>query len=255
MPAQPQPPRLEGAPLVVDFGVAGASARRLFDAKEAKRRERLRSRWWVVALIGVLGAIAGGFVAHSLQMSVTGGAVIGAALPVFDVLRRPQHIDAWRSGAAGERAVGAMLDQLRVRGVVAIHDRRVPGRRTNIDHIAIAPTGVFVIDTKNVAGKVVASRNALRVAGRRQDKMLAGVTSQVTVVQQILDGLQGVPAPARGVLCFTKAGLPWFRPQPCGVTLEYRRGLRRLLTKGDPLLSRDQVNTIATQLAIHLPAA
>lgn len=147
VPAQAAPPAVEGPDPVpaVDFGVAGASAQRLFDTKEARRKERLRRDWWVLAIMAVAGAVVGGVLAHRLHTSVALWAVVGGALPVLDLIRRPQHIDAWRSGAAGERAVGKMLDGLRVEGVVAIHDRRVPGRRTNIDHIVVAPTGIFVV--------------------------------------------------------------------------------------------------------------
>jgi len=255
VPVQAPPPPIEVAPLApVDFGVAGASAQRLFDAKEARRRARLRANWWALLTVAVIGAIVGGYLGHRLHSSPGFWAAVGAAIPVLDVIRRPQHIDAWRVGAAGERAVGRMLEGLRAQGVVAIHDRRVPGRSTNIDHIAVSPAGVFVVDTKNVAGKVTASRSGLRVAGRRQDKMLDGVIFQVAVVQRVLDELPG-PLTARGVLCFTKAELPWLRPQPRGVALLYPRGLRKMLTKGATVLSRDQVNLIATMVATRLPAA
>lgn len=33
------------------------------------------------------------------------------------------------------------------------HDRRIPPTRANIDHIVIAPTGVYVIDAKNYTGR------------------------------------------------------------------------------------------------------
>jgi hypothetical protein len=257
LPAQADPPAIEQLEPVaaVDFGIAGASAQRLFDAKESRRKERLRRNWWVLAIMAVACGTFAGVVAHKLHTSVALWAVVGAALPVLDLIRRPQHIDAWRSGAAGERAVGKMLDGLRAQGVVAIHDRRVPGRRTNIDHIAVAPPGVFVIDTKNVVGKVAASRSGLRVAGRRQDKMLDGVAGQVAVVQGVLDQAGTAPVAVRGVLCFTKADLPWLRPQPRGIALLYPRGLRRVLTKGDLVLTRDQVNALATVLATKLPPA
>lgn len=257
VPAQADPPAVETLEAVpaVDFGMAGASAQRLFDAKESRRKERLRRNWWVLAVMAVFGAVVGGVVAHRLHTSVGLWAVLGGALPVLDLIRRPQHIDAWRSGAAGERVVGKMLDGLRSQGVVAIHDRRVPGRRTNIDHIAVAPTGVFVIDTKNVAGKVAASRSSLRVAGRRQDKMLDGLAGQVDVVEQVLNESASAAVTVRGVLCFTKADLPWLRPQPRGIAILYPRGLRRVLTKGDVLLTRDQVNAVATHLATKLPPA
>ncbi len=39
-----------------------------------------------------------------------------------------------------------------------LHDRRIPGSRANIDHIAIATSGVWVIDAKRYKGKVQVSR-------------------------------------------------------------------------------------------------
>jgi len=257
VPAQPAPPSVESVESVptADFGVAGASAQRLFAAKEVRRKERLRRNWWAIAIMAVVCAMTTGFVAHRLHANIGLWAAVGAVLPVLDLIRRPQHIDAWRSGAEGERVVGKMLDKLVSQGVVAIHDRRVPGRNTNIDHIAIAPSGIFVVDTKNVAGKVVASRSGLRVAGRRQDKMLAGVAGQIAVVRGVLHGTGGPQVEVRGVLCFTKADLPWLRPKPNGIALLYPRGLRRVLTTGDAVLTPEQVNELATQLATRLPAA
>lgn len=41
-----------------------------------------------------------------------------------------------------------------------VHDRRIPGSRANIDHIAVAATGVWVIDTKNATGALPADRAA-----------------------------------------------------------------------------------------------
>lgn len=42
-----------------------------------------------------------------------------------------------------------------------LHDRRIRGAQTNIDHIVIGPTGIWVIDAKRYVGK----RPALREGG------------------------------------------------------------------------------------------
>jgi len=47
----------------------------------------------------------------------------------------------------------ASLDRLAGEGLYFLHDRRIPPTRANIDHIVIAPTGVYVIDAKNYAGR------------------------------------------------------------------------------------------------------
>ena len=37
---------------------------------------------------------------------------------------------------------------------MVLSDRAWPGRRVNLDHVVIAPSGVFVIDTKAYGGRV-----------------------------------------------------------------------------------------------------
>jgi hypothetical protein len=237
-----------------DWGTAGASAQRQFEKQEGRRRARLRTRWVAVVALSAFGALGGAVLASILGVGTTAFVALGAALPVLNVLATPQHIAAWRSGAAGERAVGARLDRLRVAGVLTLHDRRVPGRRTNIDHIAVSPSGIYVIDTKNHAGKVSATRHGLRVAGRQSDRMLTGVQGQVAVVREALAD-QVLPAvDIRGVLCFTRAELPWFHPSPKGIVLLSPRGLSRAVRRSGPLTS-DQVHHLATLLAQRLPAA
>lgn len=65
----------------------------------------------------------------------------------------PQRERAWRDGAMGEEAVASHLAKT-CPDVVVLHDRRMPRSRANIDHIAIAPSGVFVIDAKRYRGKI-----------------------------------------------------------------------------------------------------
>jgi hypothetical protein len=259
LPGGPQGPdtglaRARENDTVVDWGVAGRSAQRHFDQQQSRRRARLRSRWVAVALASVLGGTGGAVLAAVLHAQTIWFVVVGAVLPVLNLLATPQHIDAWRSGAAGEREVGARLDKLRTAGVLTLHDRRVPGRRTNIDHIAVSSAGVFVIDTKNVVGKVTHARAGLRVAGRRRDHLVTGVQTQVAAVRHALDDQSLPPKAVRGVLCFTRDQLPWRRPSPRGITLLNPRALARTLRKPGPL-SPEQVHHLATVLAQRLPTA
>ena len=113
-----------------NWGMAGASAQRRFEEQESRRRARLSTRWVAVVALSVFGALGGAILAAVLDVHATAFVVLGALLPVLKLLATPQHIDAWRSGAAGERAVGGQLDRLRSSGVLTLHDRRVPGRRT-----------------------------------------------------------------------------------------------------------------------------
>lgn len=64
------------------------------------------------------------------------------------VTDEPQTTTNWAVGAEGERKLGAGLDGLVGEGVVSLHDRLRPGTKANIDHLAIALSGVWVIDAK-----------------------------------------------------------------------------------------------------------
>jgi hypothetical protein len=61
---------------------------------------------------------------------------------------------AWRRGAAGERRTARLLGPLERHGWAILHDLAVPGSAANIDHLAIGPGGVFVIDSKQYRGRL-----------------------------------------------------------------------------------------------------
>lgn len=56
----------------------------------------------------------------------------------------------WGHGAEGEAVTARMLEALEARGWAIRHDRRLRGRRFNVDHILVPPCGtaVVVLDTK-----------------------------------------------------------------------------------------------------------
>lgn len=126
----------------------------------------------------------------------------------------PQHEFAFHQGAIAERAVADSLKQ-RTAGnpVITLHNRRMPRARGDIDHIAIAPTGVYVIDTKDWNGKVQIDTPRfgapkLLIRGRDCTKLLDGLDRQITAVRSALDRDGHNEIPIQGALCFTKADLP-----------------------------------------------
>ncbi|MDQ6613442.1 MAG: NERD domain-containing protein, partial [Actinomycetota bacterium] len=64
-----------------------------------------------------------------------------------------------------------------------LHDRKVRGTRGNIDHLAIASSGLRVIDAKNYAGMVehrdvggwLRSDRRIHVGGRDRTKITGGM--------------------------------------------------------------------------------
>jgi hypothetical protein len=91
----------------------------------------------------------------------------GPLAPLVRVLAGPKaSTEAWARGAEGEEHVGHLLDHFVGSNGVVLHDRRVPGRRLNLDHLVVVASGVWVIDTKHYHGHL-ARRRVGGSAGRR----------------------------------------------------------------------------------------
>jgi hypothetical protein len=170
-----------------EAGTAGASARREHDRRAAKREAGIRAAHPRV----------GGFI-----------------LALTD---EPQHVQAWARGARGEELLAKRLDGLADRSVVLLHDRRIPPGHANIDHIAISPAGIFVIDAKRYQGRphlrieggFLRPRTETLFVGRRDcTKLVAGVVKQVDRVRAAISATGIADVPILGMLCFIEADWP-----------------------------------------------
>ncbi|MGP7961771.1 nuclease-related domain-containing protein [Sanguibacter sp. A246] len=93
----------------------------------------------------------------------------------------------WSQGAEGERLVAQTLGALERYGWLLLHDIRWPGRqKANIDHVAIGPGGVVIIDTKNWSGEVTVTDGVLRCGGYSKAKECDGIARQAADVTALL---------------------------------------------------------------------
>jgi hypothetical protein len=173
----------------------------------------------------------------------------------------PQHESALRQGAMAERAVAASLaTRIDSDRVITLHNRRMHSGRGDIDHVAIAQTGVWVIDTKDWKGKLEVSsplfrESRLLIRGRDCTKLIDGLERQLAAVRDALDRGGYEEITVRGALCFTKADLPLLRTQTFrGHLLLYRRALAKHLNAEGPLPAAS-VTQVAQHLATLLPPA
>ena len=174
----------------------------------------------------------------------------------------PQPVLAWAKGAEGERRLGTALDaEAQASGRIRVlHDRAIPGSRANIDHVAIAGSGVYVIDAKRYTGKVevrhrgglLRSEMHLFVGGRDRSKLLDGMERQLAAVRTVV----GTAAPIVPVLCFVDSEWPIFaRPLEIrGVTITWVRALRKRLRSTGPLGAESMTRLVA-RLDSSLPPA
>jgi hypothetical protein len=80
---------------------------------------------------------------------------VAAAVSAFEQVR------AWQRGAEGERRTAQLLERLTRDGYVVFHDLAVPGSPASVDHLAIGPSGMFVIDSKQWSGRVYQGADGL----------------------------------------------------------------------------------------------
>jgi hypothetical protein len=182
---EPELALLEEPDVVV--GTAGSSARREHERRKNKRETGIRE-------------------AHPR--------LGGVILALFD---DPQSTKAWAVGARGEELLGQRLNGLAEHGVKVLHDRRIPPTKANIDHIAVGPTGVFVIDAKRykgqprlrVEGGILRPRTEKLMVGSRDcTKLVTGVHKQLDRVRSALESADLADVPVHGMLCFVEADWP-----------------------------------------------
>jgi hypothetical protein len=141
----------------------------------------------------------------------------------------------WSAGAEGERLVAQTLEILSRYGWTSLHDVHWPGRPlANIDHIAIGPGGVVVIDAKNWTGEVTYREGVLRQNGYRRDGELDGVAAATAAVTALLAPVHR--SAVLGAICLASHDQPPVRTVP-GVRVVGRMQLTEYLVGMPPRLS------------------
>ena len=221
---------------ITDENQAGQSAGREYTRRREARQARIKARYGPVG--SIVAALAGD----------------------------PNDVQAWRRGAEGEAATArALAIRLHRSDVVVLHDRRIRGRsRANIDHIAIGPTGVTVIDSKSSRGRVqiatagvINRREQLLVNGRDRTSQLDSLQRQIERVASVLDRNDAGDVPVLGALCFPFMRREW---------LHYSRARDGLITVDDPAhvakqlkrpgpIGVEEIDDLAELLGAALPPA
>jgi hypothetical protein len=202
----------------VSEGRAGASALREYERRRQRREDHARDK------LGGLGVV------------------------LARVLDEPTSTKVWQQGGKGEVRTGARLAKhLEGTGARLLHDRRIPGRgQANIDHLAIGPGGITVIDSKthrgnvridHVGGLFAPRRAVLTINGRDRTTLVDGLERQIGYVRAVLRSAAEAEVEIRGALCFPNAdGLPMFRQLSVrDVILDGPKPVSRLAARPGPL--------------------
>jgi hypothetical protein len=163
-----------------------------------------------------------------------------------------------------ERMLSIQLHtQLGDRAVV-LDDRKVPGTKNPIDHVVIAPSGVWVVDANEFDGRVERRDvggwfkvdERLYVAGKDRTGLVDGIDRQVVAVENVLakEGLESIPVHA--ALCFVNSEWGWFaKPFSLnGVWVTWATKLTELVLDWNAIPDTE-IDRLARVVGSKLPAA
>lgn len=223
---------------LLDRGTPGASAAREWTKRHDRREKQVRDRY---------------------------GRRLGGLYLVFNP--DPQSTQAWAVGNNGEVALGKFLASLDDDStVIVLHDRRIPGSRANIDHIAITRNGIHAIDAKNYKGKVqkidkggwFSTGLHLYVGRRNCTALIGGMEKQVQAIRAAIGQLlfDEFDPKVNASLCFVDAEWSMFaKPfEIGGVWIGWGKALGERLRAEGPL-APEHVRSIAERVAAALPPA
>jgi Nuclease-related domain len=192
-------------------------------------------------------------------------AVFGPLAPVVRLIAGPKRTtETWGRGAVGEERIGDWLDDAVGRqGGVVLHDRALPRRRANIDHIVVVASGIWVVDTKHYRGRLerreaggwFVPRPRLVVAGRDRGHLVTAARRQQALVAEALVAEELAAGPlVRAALCFTGVQVGLFtRPFALeGVLITWPRAFARALAASGPLGPAER-RALASRLARAFP--
>lgn len=240
--------------------------------------QRLEGRIMALAVAGmtVPGLLATGYallackgaLRYGWPLTVTGIAagssillLAGIAVVVLLIVRNAREMSNRYLGYCGERVVSEHLRPLERRGWVVLHDVPATGSRPfNLDHVAIGPGGVFVIETKAPRKYASAPSPGHRLAfdgraivwpdGRHDTAVIDRALSRSRWLSDRLFDVLGERVEVRSILAF----VDWFvdERQPARSDLRVinpKLLLRTILRVPPDRLSGRQVSLYGRQIA------
>jgi hypothetical protein len=236
-------------------GRPGGSARaRWRQLRAAEWAAWTRTRPWRVAVIlgiGATGGVLGSLLASRLGLVV--GVLVAMAAGWGLWFRPSPDAIAWRRGAAGERRTARLLGPLERHGWAILHDLAIPRSRANLDHLAIGPGGVFVIDSKQYRGRLPLDPSGRLWHGRYPlTPTLQAVSFEANQAAVVLPdpGMAVVP-----IVAVHGAQVPWGKVVVDGVPVVSARRLPSMLRALPAVLGPERVAALADQARVRFHAA
>lgn len=189
---------------------------------------------------------------------ITGLFVIAVVVSIWRLPRVIRRVRAMQLGVRGEIAVAEALEELRPLGYHVLHD--ICAKDFNVDHVAIGPGGIFVIETKTISkptgriAEIVYDGSTVRVDGRTPDRdPIKQVSALADHIEKIIERAGAERPCAKPVVLYPGW---WVQEGPPGCEVWVLNPARFLgYVRHQPeRLAPDEVSRYATILKDHVRA-
>lgn len=199
-------------------------------------------------------------ISNALGWSVIAVVFVAALIPTVRwAMRDLERFRAYRLGYLGERAVGDQLTPLIAQGYAVFHDIPATGAKKpfNLDHVAVGPSGVALIETKTRRkGRARPGFKDHEVTYDGQQLIwpwgedrhgLDQALSEAEWLRQWILARTGIETPVKPILA-----LPgWFvvsKARGVVTVVNHKQVPSAVRGNNGPILSADQIDLIARQL-------
>jgi hypothetical protein len=215
-----------------DGTIPGAGRQREYERRRAKRQTEVDARWGRLAtMVRLMGD-------------------------------EPPTAASARSGVDAARVVAVLLERHAGSSLVTLHSRRIPHGSSVIDHLVVAPSGVWVVESASHRGRVECRDSGSRrrpdprlvVAGRDHSELVTALDRPVKAVRAALEPLGLAIAPVHPAIVFVQADWGLFgKPFTIdGVQVVWAKRLINAVTEPGPW-DRRVIDAVARQLSAALP--
>jgi hypothetical protein len=182
--------------------------------------------------------------------------LLSYSLPKIFNIRK--QLKALRLGRDGEKAVGQYLESLRANGAKVFHD--IPGQNFNLDHVVIASSGIYVIETKTYSkpekGRAVILFNGTSIRLNNlpeNNKPIIQVSAAASWLKSLLQDSTGKQFVTKPVVVFPGWFIePTSEAKNSLVWVLNPKALPTFISKSKSNLSDDEINMASFHLSRYI---
>jgi hypothetical protein len=195
---------------------------------------------------------------HPINMTIA--ALLIAPIFVYRILKHRRKVTQLRLGRDGEKAVGQYLERLRETSAKVFHD--IPAKGFNIDHLVIAKSGIYVVETKTYSKsddsshRIIFDGSKLTLGnGYKTDKPITQVRAASSWVRELLKETTGKHFSTKPVIVFPG----WFieltsEAKSSDVWVLNPKGLPTFIANSSQKLDEPEVSLIAYHISRYIRA-